>query len=237
MGPEGTTDKSVAVHQLKKEIRRTAKNISYDLERLDRIARANTRQPRPGSRQQQSGSGEQSFKKGSGSEQGPEDTGRQDEGDIRELSRQPGDKSGQKAGSNAGGAKPGAIPSAGETGGGGGGEEAQTGEDMMGGRTGGSRPGTILYSDEEENMDVTPGKTYDLRIRGDNTEAGEDRDVESAGTEVIERRDVFKKYAPTVGVDENAALSDEQAEDDAVRKVHIPVEYESIIKNIYTEEK
>ncbi len=236
LGPDGSAEKSVAMHQLRKEIRRTAKNISYDIKRLDRIARARSEQRQPGSGQQRGGTTEQQgARKGPGQELGREkDMQRRDDKGQAELSPQPGERAGQKAGGEAPGTKPGAIPS-GDRGDGGGGEEAPTGQNMWGGKSGGSQPGTVLYSDKQEDMDVPPGRVYELRIKGDTVESGEDRDVESAGTEMIERREVFKKHAPTVGVDRDATLSDEQAEDDAIANMHIPVEYESIIKNIYTD--
>jgi hypothetical protein len=242
----------VDVRQLRREIQRTAKNISYDLERLERVASAHSQQQQQ--QQQQSAQQGQGSSSGSGpgrdgqessgpgqseaeGRQGRQGQEGQDEGER--LSGKPGENEGQKAGKQTGGVGPGA-PSSGRKFGNQGGKGSQTGkDDTLGGHEGGSQPGPGLYSNKEEYVDTGAGsgETFDLRVRGDNMGVSESRDVESSGTEVIESTDILKKYAPTVGVDTEASLSGEQAKDDAITKTHIPVEYESIIKNIYIDKE
>lgn len=242
----------VDVRQLRREIQRTAKNISYDLERLERVARAYSQrqQQQPAQQGQGSSSGSGPGRDGQESsgtgqseaedrqgQQGQQGQEGQDEGER--FSEKAGENEGQKDGSQTGGVGPGA-PSSGRKFGSQGGKGSQTGkEGMWGGHEGGSQPGPGLYSNSEEYVDTgaDSGKAFDLRVRGDDMDAGESRDVESSGTEVIESTDILKKYAPTVGVDTEASLSGEQAEDDAITKTHIPVEYESIIKNIYIDKE
>ena len=46
-----------------------------------------------------------------------------------------------------------------------------------------------------------------------------------------------KEKLPTVGYDDTVKLSTQQAEDDAIRKTSIPLEYEEIIKRIHSDKE
>jgi hypothetical protein len=46
-----------------------------------------------------------------------------------------------------------------------------------------------------------------------------------------------RRKLPSVGYDDTVKRSEEQAEDDAIRKTSIPLEYEDIIKKIHTDKE
>lgn len=232
-GSQGTTGTKMDAYQLRKEIRRTLRNISHDLDRLKRLASADSRQHQAGTGLGQGSLAEKRDKEGAGT------------GSVQEGPKKPDQEAGKEGQARGGDNTPGqeaggtvlTLPPAGGITGSTGGNEAGTGSKLGGGEIGGSQPGRGLFSEKatEEDMGTGTGKIFELRVKGDTEDAGEGRYVESAGTEVIENEGTFKKQEPTVGVDYDVTLSPEQAEDDAIRSTHIPVEYESIIREIYTE--
>jgi hypothetical protein len=205
-------------YELKKEISRTLKNITYDLERLERMGQTSPAQ-------QGDSGGQSGGQEGMGSLGGQKDTAKRGGG---QGDNKPGGPAGYE-GATAG--REGTdSPGAGE------GKEGPDEGQLLeaGGEKAGSRPGGSLYSEKEDDTSLPEGKSFELRLKGDKLGGKEERETLSTGHEVVESRGDFKKHAPTIGVDSATQLSQEQAEDDAIKKTRIPIEYENIIKEIYT---
>ncbi len=99
----------------------------------------------------------------------------------------------------------------------------------------GDKPGKELYSAEPENIGL-PANTekMKMRIEGENDELGTLRETVSTGKGKPSRQ---RRKLPTVGYDDTVKSSEEQAEDDAMRKTSIPLEYEDIIKKIHSDKE
>ncbi|MCR4290363.1 MAG: hypothetical protein NUV86_08915, partial [Candidatus Scalindua sp.] len=99
----------------------------------------------------------------------------------------------------------------------------------------GDKPGEKLYSAEPEKNEL-PGNAENMKmiIEGEKDELGTLRETVSTGkgNPSGERRKL-----PTVGYDDTVKRSEEQAEDDAIRKTSIPLEYEDIIKKIHSDKE
>ncbi len=101
---------------------------------------------------------------------------------------------------------------------------------------GGDKPGEQLYSSEPENIVTSEGaEKMELKVEGTKDELGTARETISTGKgkPVTAKR----RKLPTVGYDDTVKLSEEQAEDDAMRKTSIPLEYEDIIKKIHSDKE
>ena len=99
----------------------------------------------------------------------------------------------------------------------------------------GDKPGKELYSAEPENIGL-PANTekMKMRIEGENDELGTLRETVSTGKGKPSRQ---RRKLPTVGYDDTVKSSEKQAEDDAIRKTSIPLEYEDIIKKIHSDKE
>ena len=73
-----------------------------------------------------------------------------------------------------------------------------------------------------------------MRIEGEKDELGTLRETVSTGKGKPSRE---RRKLPTVGYDDTVKSSEEQAEDDAIRKTSIPLEYEDIIKKIHSDKE
>jgi hypothetical protein len=71
-------------------------------------------------------------------------------------------------------------------------------------------------------------------IEGEKDELGTLRETVSTGKGKPSRK---RRKLPTVGYDDTVKRSKEQAEDDAIRKTSIPLEYEDIIKKIHSDKE
>jgi hypothetical protein len=101
---------------------------------------------------------------------------------------------------------------------------------------GGNKPGEQLYSSKAEKIEIPEGaEKMELKIEGTKDELGTARETISTGKggPVATKR----RKLPTVGYDDTVKLSKEQAEDDAIRKTSIPLEYEDIIKKIHSDKE
>jgi hypothetical protein len=113
------------------------------------------------------------------------------------------------------------------------GERGEIGEMAV---PGGDKPGEQLYSSEPENIVTSEGaEKMELKVEGVKDELGTARETISTGKgkPVTAKR----RKLPTVGYDDTVKLSEEQAEDDAIRKTSIPLEYEDIIKKIHSDKE
>jgi hypothetical protein len=101
---------------------------------------------------------------------------------------------------------------------------------------GGDKPGEQLYSSEPEKIVTSEGaERMELKVEGTKDELGTARETISTGKgEPVTAK---RRKLPTVGYDETVKLSEEQAEDDAMRKTSIPLEYEDIIKKIHSDKE
>jgi hypothetical protein len=101
---------------------------------------------------------------------------------------------------------------------------------------GGDKPGEQLYSSEPEKIVTSEGaEKMELKVEGTKDELGTARETISTGKgEPVTAK---RRKLPTVGYDETVKLSEEQAEDDAMRKTSIPLEYEDIIKKIHSDKE
>ncbi|GAX60715.1 aminomethyltransferase [Candidatus Scalindua japonica] len=101
----------------------------------------------------------------------------------------------------------------------------------------GDKPGEKLYSAEPERIELpTNAENINMKIEGEQDELGSMRETVSTskGKSSTKKR---RKLLPTVGYDDTVERSKEQAEDDAIRKTSIPLEYEDIIKKIHTDKE
>jgi hypothetical protein len=101
---------------------------------------------------------------------------------------------------------------------------------------GGDQPGGQLYSSKPEKIETPEGaEKIELKVEGTKDELGIARETISTGKgkPVAAKR----RKLPTVGYDDTVKLSEEQAEDDAMRKTSIPLEYEDIIKKIHSDKE
>jgi hypothetical protein len=101
---------------------------------------------------------------------------------------------------------------------------------------GGDKPGEQLYSSEPEKIVTSEGsEKMELKVEGTKDELGTARETISIGKgEPVTAK---RRKLPTVGYDDTVKLSEEQAEDDAMRKTSIPLEYEDIIKKIHSDKE
>jgi hypothetical protein len=101
---------------------------------------------------------------------------------------------------------------------------------------GGDKPGEQLYSSEPETLAASEGaEKMELKVEGVKDELGTARETISTGKgEPVTAK---RRKLPTVGYDDTVKLSEEQAEDDALRKTSIPLEYEDIIKKIHSDKE
>jgi hypothetical protein len=101
---------------------------------------------------------------------------------------------------------------------------------------GGDKPGEQLYSSEPEKIVTSEGtEKMELKVEGVKDELGTARETISTGKgEPVTAK---RRKLPTVGYDDTVKLSEEQAEDDAMRKTSIPLEYEDIIKKIHSDKE
>ena len=101
---------------------------------------------------------------------------------------------------------------------------------------GGDKPGEQLYSSEPEKLVTSEGtEKMELKVEGVKDELGTARETISTGKgEPVTAK---RRKLPTVGYDDTVKLSEEQAEDDAMRKTSIPLEYEDIIKKIHSDKE
>ena len=101
---------------------------------------------------------------------------------------------------------------------------------------GGDKPGEQLYSSKPEMIETPEGaEKMELKIEGTKDELGTARETISTGKgEPVATK---RRKLPTVGYDDTVKLSKEQAEDDAMRKTSIPLEYEDIIKKIHSDKE
>jgi hypothetical protein len=101
---------------------------------------------------------------------------------------------------------------------------------------GGDKPGEKLYSSEPEKIVTTEGaEKMELKVEGTKDEHGTTRETISTGKgEPVTAK---RRKLPTVGYNDTVKLSEEQAEDDAMRKTSIPLEYEDIIKKIHSDKE
>ena len=101
---------------------------------------------------------------------------------------------------------------------------------------GGDKPGEQLYSSEPEKIVTSEGaKKMELKVEGVKDELGTARETISTGKgEPVTAK---RRKLPTVGYDDTVTLSEKQAEDDAMRKTSIPLEYEDIIKKIHSDKE
>jgi hypothetical protein len=99
----------------------------------------------------------------------------------------------------------------------------------------GDKPGGNLYSGEQERKEL-PGNVEDMnmRIEGEEDELGTLRETVSTGKGKPSRK---RRKLPSVDYDDKVTRSEEQAEDDAIRKTSIPLEYEDIIKKIHSDKE
>ena len=101
---------------------------------------------------------------------------------------------------------------------------------------GGDKPGEQLYSSKPEKLETTEGnEKMELKIEGIKDELGAARETISTGKG--EPVAATRRKLPTVGYDDTVEVSKEQAEDDAIRKTSIPLEYEDIIKRIHSDKE
>jgi len=73
-----------------------------------------------------------------------------------------------------------------------------------------------------------------MKIEGEKDELGTLRETISTGKGKPSKK---RRKLPTVGYDDTVKSSEEQAEDDAIRKTSIPLEYEDIIKKIHSDKE
>ena len=100
---------------------------------------------------------------------------------------------------------------------------------------GGDKPGEKLYSSEPEKIETSESdERMDVKIEGALDESGTARETISTGES---KPAATRRKLPTVGYDDKVELSKEQAEDDAIRKTSIPLEYEDIIKDIHSDKE
>jgi hypothetical protein len=100
---------------------------------------------------------------------------------------------------------------------------------------GGDKPGEKLYSSEPEKIETSESdERMDVKIEGSLDERGTARETISIGEG---KPAATRRKLPTVGYDDKVELSKEQAEDDAIRKTSIPLEYEDIIKDIHSDKE
>jgi hypothetical protein len=100
---------------------------------------------------------------------------------------------------------------------------------------GGDKPGEKLYSSEPEKIEASGSdERMDVKIEGSLDERGTARETISTGEG---KPAATRRKLPTVGYDDKVELSKEQAEDDAIRKTSIPLEYEDIIKDIHSDKE
>ena len=100
---------------------------------------------------------------------------------------------------------------------------------------GGDKPGEKLYSSKPEKIETPEGaEKMELKLEGINDELGTARETISTGKG---KPAAIRKKLPTVGYDDTVKLSTQQAEDDAIRKTSIPLEYEEIIKRIHSDKE
>jgi hypothetical protein len=232
--PGGGGQGSKDINQLREDIQKTLKSIDYDLKRL-RVAKKAQDTP---SEKVQSASGKEEESKGKAQQPtpgGPDKTlekQAEEGGEMGELSGGPSDSGGEETetaqstpgeeGASAVGEEPGEEQ----------GYSAKEGTEV-GGVAAGSKPGDKLYSEKEEEIGPTGQKGFELRLKADKMQTQGKRETLSTGQEVVEGAETFKQHSPTVAEDPSARLSSEVAEEDAIKKVRIPQEYEGIIKEIY----
>ncbi|MFQ5714131.1 MAG: hypothetical protein ACE5GU_08875, partial [Candidatus Scalinduaceae bacterium] len=100
--------------------------------------------------------------------------------------------------------------------------------------TPGSEPGKKLYSSEPEKIETPESaEKFKLKLEGIKDESGAKRETVSTG----KGEATTKRRLPTVGYDDTVELSKQQAEEDALKKTSIPLEYEEIIKKIHSEKE
>ncbi len=100
---------------------------------------------------------------------------------------------------------------------------------------GGDKPGEKLYSSEPEKIGVSESdERMDVKIEGSLDESGTARETISTGEG---KPAATRRKLPTVGYDDKVELSNEQEDDDAIRKTSIPLEYEDIIKDIHSDKE
>ncbi len=98
----------------------------------------------------------------------------------------------------------------------------------------GSEPGKKLYSSEPEKIETPESaEKFKLKLEGIKDESGAKRETVSTG----KGEATTKRRLPTVGYDDTVELSKQQAEEDAIKKTSIPLEYEEIIKKIHSEKE
>ena len=99
----------------------------------------------------------------------------------------------------------------------------------------GDKPGEKLYSAEPEKIESPENaENMKMKIEGEKDELGTLRETVSTGKGKPSKT---RRKLPTVGYDDTVEVSKEQAEDDAIRKTSIPLEYEDIIKKIHTDKE
>ncbi|KKN19420.1 hypothetical protein LCGC14_0945980, partial [marine sediment metagenome] len=91
-----------------------------------------------------------------------------------------------------------------------------------------------LYSSEPEKIETPESaEKFKLKLEGIKDESGAKRETVSTG----KGEATTKRRLPTVGYDDTVELSKQQAEEDAIKKTSIPLEYEEIIKKIHSEKE
>jgi hypothetical protein len=99
----------------------------------------------------------------------------------------------------------------------------------------GDKPGEKLYSAEPKKIELPENaENMKMIIEGEKDELGTLRETVSTGKGKPSRK---RRKLPTVGYDDTVNRSKEQAEDDAIRKTSIPLEYEDIIKKIHSDKE
>jgi hypothetical protein len=99
----------------------------------------------------------------------------------------------------------------------------------------GDKPGGKLYSAEPEKIESPENaENMKMKIEGEQDEHGTLRETISTGKGKPSKK---RRKLPTVGYDDTVKRSEEQAEDDAIRKTSIPLEYEDIIKKIHSDKE
>ncbi|MFQ5964655.1 MAG: hypothetical protein ACE5KZ_10250, partial [Candidatus Scalinduaceae bacterium] len=99
---------------------------------------------------------------------------------------------------------------------------------------GGSERGKELYSSEPEKIETPENaEALKLKVKGFKDESGAKRETISTGKGTAST----KRRLPLVNYDNAVKLSTQQAEDEALRKTSIPLEYEEIIKKIHSEKE
>ena len=94
-----------------------------------------------------------------------------------------------------------------------------------------------LFSTASEELDGSNNKKLEMAVEGEKDGSGNIlRETEFQDPKLADKNGDVEKAVPKVALDEDAGISSQQSQDNAIKNTQIPGEYEKIIKGMYIDE-